>query len=75
MVAWVTKIFLHASEPMDGVPRVLSRAAGGPYSLLAGGVRFCRDTLLSVIGITIYVGKKTSGEISEFGTHRSLWRI
>jgi len=28
-----------------------------------------------VITITIYVSKKTSGEISEFGTHRSLWRI
>ena len=32
-------------------------------------------TMVMVIGITIYVGKKTSGEISEFGTHRSLWRI
>ena len=36
---------------------------------------FLSATLLSVIGITIYVGKKTSGEISEFRTHRSLWRI
>ena len=33
------------------------------------------STLASVIGITIYVSKHTSGEISEFGTHRSLWRI
>jgi hypothetical protein len=32
-------------------------------------------TLVSVIGITIYVSKRSSGEISEFGTHRSLWRI
>ena len=32
-------------------------------------------TFVGVIAITIYVGKKTSGEISEFGTHRSLWRI
>jgi hypothetical protein len=32
-------------------------------------------TFLSVITITIYVSKKSSGEISEFGTHRSLWRI
>ena len=28
-----------------------------------------------VIGITIYVGKKTTGEVSEFRTHRSLWKI
>jgi hypothetical protein len=32
-------------------------------------------TLAIVIGITIYVGKKTTGEVSEFRTHRSLWRI
>jgi len=32
-------------------------------------------TFLIVITITIYVSKKSSGEISEFGTHRSLWRI
>jgi hypothetical protein len=32
-------------------------------------------TFITVITITIYVSKKSSGEISEFGTHRSLWRI
>jgi hypothetical protein len=32
-------------------------------------------TFALVISITIYVGRKFSGEISEFGTHRSLWRI
>jgi hypothetical protein len=32
-------------------------------------------TFISVIAITIYVSKKSSGEISEFGTHRSLWRL
>jgi hypothetical protein len=32
-------------------------------------------TFITVITITIYVSKKSSGEISEFGTHRSLWRL
>jgi hypothetical protein len=32
-------------------------------------------TFASVIGITIYIGRKTHGEISEFGAHRKLWRI
>jgi hypothetical protein len=32
-------------------------------------------TFISSIGLAVYVGKKSSGEISEFGTHRSLWRI
>jgi uncharacterized membrane protein len=74
MVAWVTKIFLHAEHAMDSV--------GGFYHALRVGhipswlVAFVfGGTLISVIAITIYVSKKTSGEISEFGTHRSLWRI
>jgi len=25
--------------------------------------------------VTVYISRKTTGEISEFGTHRSLWRI
>ena len=33
------------------------------------------STLALVIGITIYVSKKTTGEIAEFGANRSLWRI
>ena len=32
-------------------------------------------TFVSVIGVTIYISKNTHGEISEFGAHRSLWRI
>lgn len=74
MVAWVTKIFLHAGAPISGV--------GGFYRALRVGhipswmVAFIfLGTFISIIGITIYVGKKSSGEITEFGTHRSLWRI
>ncbi len=74
MVAWVTKIFLHASAPIAGVPGFYHALRIGhiPSWLVAfifGG------TVALVIGITIYVGRKTSGEISEFGAHRSLWRI
>jgi len=74
MVAWVTKIFLHASEPVDTLGsfyRALS--IGHIPSWLVASVFV--GTMALVIGITIYVGKKTSGEISEFGAHRSLWRI
>jgi len=74
MVAWVTKIFLHASMTLDGVPAFYRALRVGhiPSWLVAfifGG------TLISVIAITIYVGKKTTGEVSEFRTHRSLWKI
>jgi len=74
MVAWVTKIFLHASMTLDGIPAFYRAMRVGhiPSWLIAfifGG------TFISVIAITIYVGKKTTGEVSEFRTHRSLWKI
>jgi len=74
MVAWVTKIFLHASMTLDGIPAFYRALRVGhiPSWLIAfifGG------TFISVIAITIYVGKKTTGEVSEFRTHRSLWKI
>jgi uncharacterized membrane protein len=74
MVAWITKIFLHASEPITG-GRALYHAlrVGHIPSWLVAAVFM--GTFACVIGITIYVSKKSSGEISEFGAHRSLWRI
>jgi len=74
MVAWVTKIFLHAPMAMDSVPSFYRALRVGhiPSWLIAF---IFVGTLASVIGIAIYVSRKTTGEISEFGTHRSLWRI
>ena len=74
MVAWVTKIFLHATTPMNSVLSFFHSFGVGhiPWWLVAF---IFLGTLVSVIAIAIYVSKKTSGEISEFGTHRSLWRI
>jgi uncharacterized membrane protein len=74
LVAWITKIFLHAPRAMEG-PGDFYRAlrVGHIPSWLVAFVFV--GTFISVIAITIYVSKKSSGEISEFGTHRSLWRI
>src|ERR1700686_362279 len=74
LVAWITKIFLHAPTAMDSVPSFYRALRVGPIPSWLVAFVFVA-TLVSVIGITIYVSKKTSGEISEFGTHRSLWRI
>ena len=74
MVAWVTKIFLHAPMAMDSLPSFYHALRVGHIPAWLVAFIFVA-TLVSVIGITIYVGKKTSGEISEFGAHRSLWRI
>ena len=74
LVAWITKIFLHAPKAMEG-PLDFYRAlrVGHIPSWLVAFVFV--STFAIVISITIYVSKKSSGEISEFGTHRSLWRI
>ncbi len=74
VVAWITKLFLHANAAVDSFPAFYRALRVGHIpawfvALIFGG------TLISVIGITIYVGKKTTGEISEFGAHRSLWKI
>ena len=74
LVAWITKIFLHAPHAMEGFPDFYRALRVGhiPAWLVA---LVMLGTFISSIGIAIYVGKKSSGEISEFGTHRSLWRI
>ena len=74
LVAWVTKIFLHAPRAMEGVPDFYRALRVGHIPSWLVAFVFVA-TFLSVISITIYVSKKSSGEISEFGTHRSLWRI
>ncbi|MGI9088575.1 MAG: DUF2270 domain-containing protein [Chthoniobacterales bacterium] len=73
-LAWVTKIFLHASEPIDTLASFYRALSVGHIPSWLVAFVFA-GTMALVLGITIYVGKKTSGEISEFGAHRSLWRI
>jgi uncharacterized membrane protein len=74
LVAWVTKIFLHSGAPITGVGGFYRALRVGhiPSWLVAG---IFIGTFISVIAITVYVSKKSSGEITEFGAHRSLWRI
>jgi uncharacterized membrane protein len=74
MVAWVTKIFLHAREPIQDVMSFYRSLHVGHIPSWLVAFLFV-TTIIIVTGITIYVSKKSSGEISEFGTHRSLWRI
>ena len=74
LVAWLTKIFLHASEPINDVVSFYRALRIGHIPSFFVAMVFVA-TFITVISITIYVSKRSSGEISEFGTHRSLWRI
>ena len=75
LTAWVTKIFLHAQPHIDSFASFYAALRVGPSipSWLVAGIFI--GTFVSVIGITIYIGKNTHGEISEFGAHRTLWRL
>jgi uncharacterized membrane protein len=74
LVAWLTKIFLHASGPINDVVSFYRALRIGHIPSWVVAMVFV-GTFITVISITIYVSKRSSGEISEFGTHRSLWRI
>ncbi len=74
MVAWFTKIFLHAPNAMDSPVDFYHALRVGHIPAWFVAFIFA-GTLASVIGIAIYVSKKSTGEIAEFGAHRSLWRI
>src|SRR5438874_2432305 len=64
MVAWVTKIFLHAPVPMTSLHAFYGALRIGHIPAWLIAFVFV-GTLVSVIGITIYVSKKSSGEIAE----------
>ncbi len=74
LVAWLTKIFLHASAPINDVVSFYYALRIGHIPSWLVALIFI-GTFVTVIGLTVYVSRRTSGEISEFGTHRSLWRI
>lgn len=80
--AWLTKIFLHARpNPEDPNSRIDSlwsfydalRIGNSIPSWLVAGL--FTSTFAFVIGTTFYVIRQGSSEISEFGAHRSLWRL
>src|SRR6201997_4320060 len=73
LMAWLTKIFLHASAPITDVVSFYHALGIGHIPSWLVALVFA-GTFISVISITIYVSKRSSGEISEFGTHRSLCR-
>jgi len=76
LVAWITKIILHAppENPVTGFITFYDALAVQKIPAWFVAILFV-TTYVTVIGLTIFVAKRTSGEISEFGTHRTLWHI
>ena len=75
LVAWVTKIFLHADPKIESFASFYAALRVGESIPSWFVACIFIGTCVTVIGITVFISRKSSGEISEFGTHRSLWRI
>lgn len=72
LIAWLTKIFIHSQvHSYSDFYRALE------VGFIPGWVTLVvfLGSFLAVTTISIYIARKSSGEVSEFGTHRSLWRI
>jgi uncharacterized membrane protein len=74
LVAWITKIFIHAGTEITNWSTLYAALKVGKIPGWVTVIVFA-GTFISVIAINIYISKKSSGEVGEFGTHRALWRI
>ncbi len=76
LLAWIIKVILHApaAHPVTGIPSFFQAMAIQHVPAWFIAIVFV-STYVIVIGLTIFVSRKTTGEISEFGAHRSMWRI
>ncbi|MEI6349936.1 MAG: DUF2270 domain-containing protein [Verrucomicrobiota bacterium] len=74
LAAWLTKIFIHSKIPIhDPIAFYHSLAVSGFPSWVVATLFIL--TFITVISITTYVARHTSGEVTEFGGHRAAWRI
>ena len=74
LVAWVTKIFLHAQPPIRNWSTFYTALSVGnalPSWLVA---IFLSATFVSVVGISLWVVFRSSGEFTDFGPRRN-WKI
>ena len=75
MVAWTMKILLNAKEPIHSFGAFYNALAVRELpAWLAGIVYF--GTVALIVGLTFFVARTSSEEVSEFGSgNSSLWRI
>ena len=74
LVAWITKIFLHAQPPIDSWTafyRALSVGTSIPGWLVAIFLAF---TLIAVVGVSYWSAVRLPGEFTDFGPRRN-WKI
>ena len=75
IVAWMTKIFMHASPPINSWSAFYQALAVGELpAWLVGGVLLV--TILAATALTWYVSVNSAGEVTDLrGSHKAQWRI
>jgi uncharacterized membrane protein len=75
IVAWMTKIFMHASPPITSWSAFYQALAVGELpGWLVGGVLLV--TILAATALTWYVSVNSAGEVTDLrGSHKEQWRI
>src|SRR5215210_1405109 len=74
LTAWITKIFIHATPKITSwgtFYQALGVARIPPWII---AILFM-GTLIAVIGVDVYITRKSSGEVTEFGPNKTLWRL
>lgn len=75
IVAWMTKIVMHAKTPLHSWAAFYEALAVGEIpSWFVGGALVL--TIVTAIGLTWYVAVNTAGEVSDLrGSHKEQWRL
>ncbi len=74
LLAWMTKIFMHAEYPIESWDDLYrSLALGNIAGWLVASVILV--TFIATIGLLIFASRKTTGEFREFTPHRQQWRL
>lgn len=75
MVAWTMKLLVHAQTPINSFYGFYQALAVSELPSWLGCVVYF-GTIISITGLTFFVARTTSEEVSEFGSaNSSLWRI
>lgn len=75
MVAWTLKVCIHAPQPIDSFSAFYAALSVHALPAWFACIVFF-GTIVTVTSLMIYVSRKSSEEVSEFGaSNSSLWRI
>lgn len=74
MLAWSVKIVMHAKPEITSFGTLYSAFAAAALPSWFNMIIFI-GTIMTIIWMIVFISSRSSGEISEFGSNGSLWRI